>query len=403
LGFRLAVCVVGLGLAGCASDLDVLVPRPETRATVPEQHTTGELVHYGIDTPRGGADLDWLARSLDVVDTGPFDGTMLDVGVGPLDGEPIDPGRFTSEIALLQRRPWRRLTANFQVLQTRQASFFDDDAWARMNANAAAVAQIARDAGLRGLFFDTQQPRGFAYDPAEGRSFAEAEARAKDRGRALMDAILRVYPDITLLVSLAYVAVFIDGCFEARALESLTYALLPSFLDGMTAAARDARAPAKIVDAFLPSYPTKNPAAFRLYYDLVRFDWTAATAHWIPDVVTYRFAFDASTQREGERRWPVTPQLTCDASMAAKLARDLSVGFGINVDHDTGERGPLKESGEGDYRPPDELTRVVDTALRTSDRYVWTWAAGQRFWPIPSGSEPLVPASYVEALRRAHP
>jgi hypothetical protein len=64
----------------------------------------------------------------------------------------------------------------------------------------------------------------------------------------------------------------------------------------------------------------------------------------------------------------------------------VKTGFGIWLDNHR----------QANYFSPDEFSRVVSSALKVSDRYVWIYSEGPRFFP-PTGIEP----SYIKALATA--
>jgi hypothetical protein len=376
------------------STLEVLTV--DDAATVPPQHTTGQLIHYGVDTPEGIDDLRWFVTNRALVDDGVYDGLVLDLGAGTLTS--TQPLALDEASSLLATSSFPHLVSNFQVLRLGEVDLTDDVAWAAVLARAHAVAAAVRSAKVRGFFFDTQQESTFR--TKKGLAFDAAETIAKQRGYGLMTAVLAEVAAPVLLTSLAFVSVFVDGCFGGAPLAEQQYGLLGAFLDGMLAARSDARSAAEIVDAFLPSYPTRNVDAYRLYYDLIHFDWQAASDHWVPGVVTYRFVWNEASQAAGERAWPATPTSTCSAETSAKLQRNLPAGFGIALDYDRGTGVPLRGDAS-DYRPPAALQANVARALATADRWVWTWS-GHTYWPLPRLQDrPTLPASHRDALRAA--
>lgn len=401
--FRAAGAVaVACGLfCGCdGSTLDVLRSLPDggvasvDGSTPPPQHTTGELIHYGVDTPVGLTDLQWLLANRGTVDDGVYDGLVLDMGAETLASN--QPLALDEASSLLANARFTGLVDNFQVLRIGELSMSDDDAWKMAIARAKTIAIAARAAKLRGFFFDTQQETLFR-NP-KGSSFEASETTAKRRGYDLMSALLEQFPNATFLTSLAFVSVFVDSCFGGAPVPDQQYALLGAFLDGMLAARADLRSSAELVDAFLLAYPTRNLDAYRLYYDLGHFDWKSATDHWTPGIVTYRFVWNAPSQAAGERAWPNVATSTCAPDTAAKLQRNLAVGFGIAIDYDRGTGTPLRGDAT-DYRPPEALRAHVARALATSDRYVWTWS-GHSYFALPrTASSPSLPAAYRAALR----
>lgn len=87
----------------------------------------------------------------------------------------------------------------------RRLAFADDAAWAHAASNLATVAWVAKEAGLPGIFLDTEdymKSRQFLYtrsDKKAGLTYADAAKIARRRGRELFSAVFREYPDITVL------------------------------------------------------------------------------------------------------------------------------------------------------------------------------------------------------------
>jgi hypothetical protein len=257
---------------------------------------------------------------------------------------------------------------------------------------------------------DTQQYGdyvwSFARSPEQGMTFDAAQQLVFARGHQLMSALLEGYPELSLLFTLATSDVFREVCLAGVALEQSDYALLPAFLDGMHAARDEARSAANLIDGFLPAYATREPAAYRLYHDLIHGDWPGLQAHWRPGIVTYRWATGAPDQSAGESAWPDEPALLCSDTERLLLTRDVTASFAVMLDYPSPGRPtlPFRTEQEGfgeNLHTPEEYTALLRSALQASDRYVWSWTSALLWWPKPGDDRPLVPAAYVQAARVA--
>jgi hypothetical protein len=102
------------------------------------------------------------------------------------------------------------LTDNFILLWTRPADvdWFDDGGWSSIVEHWEIAAWVARQAGFKGIVFDPEPP-----PPSSGHNgywnywfqrrhdrftFDEYYAKARQRGREVMQSIVGQYPDITL-------------------------------------------------------------------------------------------------------------------------------------------------------------------------------------------------------------
>lgn len=143
---------------------------------------------------------------------------------------------FTDNFIFLRSTPPKAYVASF--------SWFDDQFWAQVNRNAARMARLAKDSGLKGLFLDPEQypehvplwscVKMFEIDfpsrqgACDGEPIVPVEYREilRRRGREFMLSILNEYPDITIMTTfghsfvhfqggLALHAGFVDGILEA--------------------------------------------------------------------------------------------------------------------------------------------------------------------------------------------
>ncbi len=219
--------------------------------------------------------------------------------------------------------------------------WFDD--WSGILANARLTARVARQAELAGILFDVEQYQGeiFNYQARPpGRSFADYEAKARDRGAEFMRAINAECPDIVILLTFGY-SVSDRNRFDAE------YGLLPPFLDGMFNARTNAT---RIIDGYEYAYPFKSRRAFE------------------------RGRAEILSDSNGR----------CE------------VGFGVWLDWYSAQRGwDVDEFSDNWFSPP-EFGAAVRHALDHADGYVWIYSELVNWW---TGEN--VPPPYLEALRVA--
>ena len=360
-----------------------------------------KLLYTPSEEPTGVAGLTYLRDHVAEFEAGPFDGLAVDVGLGdtPWGTVVYTRAQFDAEVALLRATPFDKLTDNFQMFNVRTGGvdWLDDQAFEVVIGNARTAAQVVRDAGLRGLFFDVEQYDDPVWNPAlpAGVTFATYEAAARRRGAAFMAAILEEKPDITIITTVSYSEVFRAVCIQGMPLEEDRYRLLPAFLDGMFEARAIARAPALIVDGFLASYATRGPRSFPLYRELIQGNWEGVEARWQPDITTYRFG-------TGRITWDAAPALRCDDAVRGKLTRDMASAFGVMLDFD-GLIGETFRTAPAQFDlnffTPASLAATVSAALGSAERYVFVWSAGMDF--IGVSTQPRPPVEYVDALRAA--
>jgi hypothetical protein len=367
---------------------------------------------HGRGLPDGVRELAELRSRLGQVESLPFDGLVVDLG---LDREltrasPLGRAAFEPAVNELRATPFRKLTDNFQKLHlgARNVPWFDDATFATIVANFETATALVRAAGLRGYFVDNQVygVKLWSYpDNAQGRSFAEVEAKVAERGEAVMAAMLRAFPDVALLFEFGSSELFRHVCIEGQALEPHLYGLYPAFLDGMARAISNAKRADALVDVYLPAYPTRDPEAFAAYYNLIHVRWDRLVDTWRPGIVTH---WDAAPSGQKRFQWRATPQLTCAPEMVAKLGRERSAGFGIMIDYDSASFATDPAMFGRNYFSPEALEIALTAALRRTDRYVWLWQEQFNVLGItevaPEPGRPpalRLPTAYLEAIVRA--
>jgi len=133
---------------------------------------------------------------------------------------------FKSAIADLKATKYRRFTDNFMDFQTTvrfdpkpeeaNLDWFDPH-WSKVADNGAIAAYVAKEGGLKGLLIDVEAYGGglgswrfpFRYREYarlskeagnKPRSLKDCEAQIRKRGREFMQAVVRVYPTITIMM-----------------------------------------------------------------------------------------------------------------------------------------------------------------------------------------------------------
>ena len=212
----------------------------------------------------------------------PFDGLVLQ-GIGPgLGARAYGKTRyswadFKPHVERIKRIPFKRLTDNFfrYSIGSGNVDWFDEDYDVVLH-NAKLVARFTKQAGLKGLVFDTEDYTGklFHYEKmklAKTKSFEEYQAQARKRGRELMEALQSEYPDIILLYTygIGYVSGNTLPYVKARdkGMIDSGWGLALAFLTGMLeAAGPDVR----LVDGQEDAYHYRMPVDFYRGYHNIR-------------------------------------------------------------------------------------------------------------------------------------
>jgi hypothetical protein len=341
-----------------------------------------EGIGSGKKVISGGADnptADRVRREIEQLERVPLDGicinmyTRVDGQVRPyhlrvMDPTPIQYGDFAEAIADLKATRFRRFTDNFLWVwiasadSVRPVDFFAAD-YRVVVDNWRTAARLAKEGGYRGLFVDTEQynPKvgPFAWERVDNKSTRtpdEYAAKARERGREVMEAVNEVYPDIHMLWFFGYAA---NGAQRPR---TTPYAFVPDFIDGMI----DAAGPeCRIVDGYEQSYGFKTEASFQTARALIK------------------------------------EQMRQTSPAPAKFDAIHRAGFGIWMDCHGLPLGWDPANFLNNYYTPEEFEYSLHQALKYTDQYVWLWfERGSLF----TGSN--VPWPYLRAItaaREPHP
>ena len=141
--------------------------------------------------------------------------------------------------------------------------WFDDEAWDVVLHNFQVAASVAKAGNCKGFVFDleTYETKTFNLKVSAAMHDAPAEehrAKVRQRGRELIGAVSKEFPDIVILFPWAY-----------RLAEYVNYPLAPDFLDGiLEAAPRTVR----LVDIGEVSYAFKKAEDFKKAYRIAKQD-----------------------------------------------------------------------------------------------------------------------------------
>lgn len=386
----LATLMTAAALAGCDDGAAGVVLGPRNKGRP-------KLLYAATNEPTGAGELGYLRDHIGEFEQGPFEGLLLDVGLGddPFD-VPYTRAMFDAEVEIVRTTPFVKLTDNFQMFNARRGAigWFDDVAFGVAVQNARVAAEVVRDTGLRGIFFDVEAYADAAWE-LPGSPFAMFENQARLRGAELMSAMLEVAPTMTVIVTVSFSEVFRAVCLAGGDIETDRYSLLPAFLDGMLEARARAQAPAQIVDGFVASYVARDARSFPLYRELIQGSRDGMVARWFPDNVSFRFG-------TGIIDWSAEPAIACPAEVEAKLTRDMPIAFGVRMDADAlfGRDFQREPAGFGmNYFSPEGLTATLTAALANAEKYVFLWSDTVDW--LGASSQPAPPAAYVDAVARA--
>ncbi|NQT53527.1 hypothetical protein HQ576_15820 [bacterium] len=330
------------------------------------------------------ADTQRLRDNLAEMESRPFDGVVISIR-GHID----EKRRCTHRAAFVNQkweRDWfqhcirnlkackfRRFTDNFILLGANPGNvdWFDDAGWQQIVDHWRITAWITRQSGTKGILFDPEpyaKPHAqFRYDAQpqhDKHTFTEYCAKARERGRAVMQAIVAEHPDITLYTYFMHsVNAPATGQQEPRrVLRTLGYGLYPAFIDGW-------------LDVLPPTVTLVDGCESAYRFNSVR-DY-----------------LEAGVLIKGAAQELVSPE------NRAKYRAHTQVSFGVYLDAywnpKDSEWGAWHIDGLGQPRVQ-RLRANVRTALRVADEYVWIYGEKFRWWPTPNGR--VRPQTWPEAL-----
>jgi hypothetical protein len=224
-----------------------------------------------------------------------------------------------------------------------------DDGFDTVIHNMEVAAQVAKRAGMKGMFFDGEEYRGsiFSYAMQEdakrlGKTYEETQAQVRRRAGQLAEAINRHFPDMTLIMYFFVYRELADGEKDS---------LWNTFMDGLIEK-MDPRM--RLVAANSGSYAYVAETRFAKLYD-----WA----------------------------YEVAPQIS---KVPEKYLRQIEVGFGLFCDYKGWDENPELRTSSAQWQ-----TRL-ENALSVVDSYLWVYSIRPNWW---TGAE--LPPAYVDATFRA--
>lgn len=324
-----------------------------------------KFLEWGWDEP----DTKFMRENVEKMEQFPFDGLVFHATSGKganlawevWGRKKFTPDDFRQAVADLKATKFNRFTDRFLRVNVTPGNvdWFDDDAWACVVNNFGVAAQVAKEGRCKGFMFDTEQYEGvkvFDYRKQKDKgkkTFAEYQAKVRQRGREWVKAVNRHFPDVTVLLTFGYALSQPSGWAKDRS--GAEYGLLADFLDGVLDACSKETA---LVDAWEFSYPYKERKQFEQAYETITkkaLQWTA-----VPD----------------------------------KYKAQVKVGFGLWMDHK--RKGWDVADFSKNYFSPGEFEAAVRSALEVSDGYVWVYSERPKWW-----TQEMLPQAYVEALAKA--
>lgn len=317
----------------------------------------------------------WIRENIDRMQRIPFDGISVNPYLLDERGEPHYTlfrvlGRERHELETfrpvledIKATRWGRYQTNFFHTWVQGGwDWFDDNFSEVCVHNWTVAARIAREGGLRGLIVDPEQYHGPVWDywrlPRRQEHTAQEYAqKVYERGREVMRAVNKIYPDIHILMFFGPSASGVPRNPESRAYPQGTYGLLGYFVDGMLA---ECLPGAKIIDGYEHAY------GFRT-----------------------RIAYEEAARFIREK---------CkSASLAAdKWDQHLSVGFALWMDLGDRQQPFDLENFENNFYTPEAFKHALAAALAATEEYVWVWHERVNWF---TGRN--LPPAYLEAFYAA--
>lgn len=336
-----------------------------------------KIIETGWDQP----DTVRLRQNLADMEKTPFDGLMVGC-VGRVDDQrrqdlrgvfgpdPWQQEWFRACVEDLQTGKSARLTDNFVIMGANPGNvdWFDDAGWKNVVEHWRIAAWVAKAGGAKGLLFDpepyTEGFAQFAYSRQPERAkhtFAEYYAKARERGRQVMEVVKAEYPDMTLF---CYFMNSVNGpaAGQADAMGALSgsgYGLYAPFIDGWL----DAIPPTMtLVDGCEGAYLFNSRAQF----------------------------LEAALKIKGDCQSLVSPE------NRAKYRAQVQVSYGIYLDAYANPEGSTYYIGPKSGSRVAQLQQNMSDALSAADEYVWVYGEQYRWWATPNGG--VKPESWEQVL-----
>jgi hypothetical protein len=347
---------------------------PDLAAPVKPGNASKKLIEFGWDKP--------LPATVTTakLEGSPFDGVIFKSSAGDWTFLPnsLPAKEFDADIAAFKTIKSKKLENSFYEIQSnanQDWDWFNDASWKNTEANLAHVARVAKQSGLRGVMFDAET---YAFNiwqysvqaKAKTVSFAQYEAKLRERGAQTMRVLEREYPGLTFF-TFWWLSNF-DPDYAAANKTANPYATLHAqleedgsglwvaFVEGMLEAASDR---VKFVDGNEGSY-----------YFLRGSDFDAARA-----------------------RNKSEPLQLIRADLRGKYAKQVQFGNAVYLDGVMNLHQSARFFGYYLKSDTERLNLIAHNTyhgLRSSDEFVWVYNENMNWWT------PKVPSGIDAALRR---
>lgn len=373
----LALLIAGLHSSGAQAQEAGAVPKASPRVG-------SCLLYYSANVDGGYTDRitpSTFRRDpgrLEYINTLPFDGVAIasDVGWELMQerGKKFDLESIRRQFSPISGLQLGRLKHNFAIVNaSKPGDFFDDDAWTIIVKNFAHLSIALRESGIEGIFFDNE-----VYKPAvplfnwnvdcdfKSKSLSEYRDQARKRGREIMQAMIKEYPDIVVIFAhgpyvsapLSVLESTVNAPFSPRQSRPEYCELMGPFTVGFMEGKGDR---AVIVDGG-EEYKFRTQEHYRKSY-------TARKTYMGSE------AFNCPFVPKGLR--------------GEEWATRLSIAFGVFA----GDWPEARLSST-----PASVQQCLTHALMTADRYVWLYTQTRdRRFMTPQG----VPSEWIQAVRNA--
>jgi hypothetical protein len=323
-----------------------------------------------------GADKKFIELGWDIPDTaflreqhrvmeqeGPFDGVIFRVEAknaegrtistqGPWSREPWQREWFQGALHDLQACQFTQYTDNFLLFNATPAriAWTDDEGWNALEEKLRICAWLAREGHVKGIApdFEPYGENQWKFDPAQGPSFAETVALARQRGAQFTRGIAAEMPHGVILTLFLNSVVARAGhvADPATVLAQEHYGLLPAFFNGM-------------LDAAPPEIVLVDGCENGYYLDSVE--------------AYQRAALDM-------RSWNGPAIRLVAPESRAKYRAQVQAGFGFYLDMFVNEPGHVHYRGPWEGSRLKHLSRNLTAARDASDQYVWIYGEQCRWW-----------------------
>lgn len=329
-----------------------------------------KLIATGWDSPTPAQ----FRQNLATFEKCPFDGTTIMTTRKLADGHVVNTmGAFSREvwhasefeqtIADLKAAHPVKARDNFLMLNTNPGNvdWFDDAGWKQVVDHWRLIARAAKQGGMRGILYDpepyTPPYCQFSYHAQAGsakHTFAEYEAKVRQRGQEVMRAVAFEYPRITIY---AYFLLSVLPGAQGKMQDVLAsdgYGLIPAFVNGWLDVAPSG---VNIIDGNEGAYTYNSVAQFDRAYTRMHAECNRMLA---PD------------NRE-------------------RFRVHYTASHGIYLDaYANPPSSPYYIDPLGGTRAA-RLLANVKAALGAADEYVWVYGEKGRWWPNGSQEYPLWP------------